>query len=191
MKKYLLATLIAAALVLAVVLVRVYSVPRLGPAALGVRLAFVGLTNVPSRGRFAVFIVTNAGPERVAFDPDALEYRVPQGWATNSLRNQTRRDWLCWHQDPAGGLKLGKWDDFGSDLRSGMSVRFGAPVTITDAVWRLDFYCVEQATGVQGFRDRVGDLVQRTVSVITNGVARDETTFTGRRYHLLSPEISE
>ncbi len=156
----------------------------------GVSLTFSGLTNIPTKGDFAVFFVTNAGPERVAFDPDALEFRDAGVWVTNSLRNKRRDAWLYWHRDSAGNLRLGNWYDFGGDLGPGASALFAAPVLVTNAPWRLHFYCVEQATGVEGIVDRAGDLIQHTVSVITNGAARNQATFSGRRYYLISPELS-
>jgi hypothetical protein len=157
----------------------------------GVSLAFHGLTNLPTKGNVAVFFVTNAGPERVAFSPDAFEYRDGQVWVTNSLRNQRRDGWLYWYHDLTGNLRLGNWYDFGGDLEPGASALFAAPMLVTNAPWRLHFYCVEQATGVQGIADRTRDLVQHTASVITNGAARNQATFSGRRYYLISRELSQ
>jgi hypothetical protein len=77
----------------------------------GVSLAFRGLTNLPTKGDVAVFFVTNAGPERVSFSPDAFEYRDAQAWVTNSLRNQRRDGWLYWYHDLTGNLRLGNWYD--------------------------------------------------------------------------------
>jgi hypothetical protein len=75
-------------------------------------------------------------------------------------------------------------------LEAGAVATFAAPILITNAPWRLHFYCVEQAKGFPGLVDRAGDLIEHTVSVITNGAARNQATFSGKRYYLFSPEIS-
>ena len=129
--------------------------------------------------------MTNAGSRRTSFDPDGLEFRGSQPWVTNSLRNQRLDGWLYWYHDVDGNVRLGDWYDFGGDLEPGGSATFAAPVLVTDAPWRLHFYCVEQATGVQGLVDRTGDLVQHVSSVITNGAARNQATFSGRQYYLI------
>src|ERR1051326_117615 len=92
------------------VLLRRYSGSNPAAAPAGVLLSFHGLTNIPAKGDYAVFFVTNAGSRRTSFDPDGLEYRTSQTWVTNSLRNQRRDDWLYWHHDANGKVQLGKWD---------------------------------------------------------------------------------
>jgi hypothetical protein len=171
-------------------LLRRYSGSHPAGAPAGVLLSFQGLTNVPAKGRYAVFSVTNAGPSRTAFDPDGLEYRDSQAWVTNSLRNKRLDEWLYWYHDAKGIVRVGNWYDFGGDLKPGASAAFAAPVMVTNAPWRLYFYCVEQATSVQGLVDRTGDLVQHAASFITNSAVGSQTTFSGRRYYLVSPEIS-
>jgi hypothetical protein len=182
--------LIVAVLILAALFFWVTTRPA-SPASTGIKLVFIGLTNLPAKGNFAVFAVSNSGPERVAFNADAIAYRSSQGWTTNSLRNTTRRDWVCWFPDTNGNSRLGSWSDFGGDLGPGSSAVFGAPVPVTNFVWRLDFYCVEKATGVPGLVDRTSDFAQHALSVLTNGAARNQETFSGRRYHVLGPEISQ
>lgn len=194
MKKRAITVSLAVALLLALgllLLLRRYSGSHPAAAPTGVLLSFHGLTNVPAKGDYALFSVTNAGSRRTSFDPDGLEIRGSQPWVTNSLRNQRRDDWLYWYQDVDGNVRLGNWYDFGGDLEPGDSATFAAPVPVTNAPWRLHFYCVEQATGVQGLVDRTGDVVQHVSSVITNGAARNQATFSGRRYYLTSPEISQ
>jgi hypothetical protein len=172
-------------------LLRRYSERNPAGAPAGVLLSFHGLTNVPAKGDYALFSVTNAGSRRVSFDPDGLEYRDSRTWITNSLRNQRRDNWLYWDHNANGNVQLGKWDDFGGDLEPGASAMFGAPVLVTNAPWRLSFYCVEQAVGFRGVVDRTGDIAQRVSGVISNGAAGSQTTFSGRRYYLVSPEISK
>jgi hypothetical protein len=180
-----------ALLILAALLLLVSSPPPGPRTSTGIQLAFIGLTNLPTKGNFAVFAVSNPGPERVSFNPDAIAYRSSQGWTTNSLRNTTRRDWVYWEQDTNGNSSLARWYDFGGDLGPGSSAVFGAPVPVTNSVWRLDFYCVEEATGIEGMVGRVSDFTQNTLSDLTNGAAGNIKTWRGRRYHIMSPEISQ
>jgi hypothetical protein len=190
-KKYAVSALIVAALVATLVLlVRPNSGPPPASTVAGVALAFHGVTNVPAKGTYAAFTVSNTGPQSVAFSPDAVEYFDGRGWITNSLKNKSRRDWLYWYQDLTGKLRVGNWHDWGGDLEPGAVAAFAAPILITNAPWRLHFYCVEQAKGITGLVDRTGDLIEQTVSVITNGAARNQTTFSGMRYYLISPEIT-
>lgn len=191
-KRTITASLTMAMLVIGLLLlVRRYSGTDPAEAPMGVLLSFHGRTNVPAKGDYALFSVTNAGSRRTSFEPDGLEYRDSQTWVTNSLRNQRRDDWLYWYHDAGGNVRLGNWYDFGGDLDPGASATFAAPVLVTNAPWRLHFYCVEQATGVQGLVDRTGDLVQHTASVIKNRAARNQETFSGRRYYLMSPDLSQ
>jgi len=192
-------TISLALAVLAVLVVGLLLLPRRycaskpvpAPAPTGVLLSFHGLTNLPLRGLYVLFSVTNAGSQRASFDPDSLAYRdsQTQTWVTNSLRNQRRDGWLYWRHDPDGLVRLGSWDDFGGDLLPAASATFAAPVLVSNAPWRLSFYCVEQAVGVQGLVDRSGDLLQHVSGVITSGPAGSQTTFSGRRYYLVTPEI--
>jgi hypothetical protein len=190
-KQYAISALIIVAVVAALLLlVRPTSSPFSAPTVPGVALAFHGGTNVPAKGTYAAFTVSNAGPQRVSFSPDAVEYFDGRGWITNSLRNKSRRDWLYWYQDLTGKLHVGNWQDWGGGLEAGAVATFAAPILITNAPWRLHFYCVEQAMGIPGLVDRTGDLIKNTASVITNGAAGNLTTLSGKRYHLVSPEIT-
>jgi hypothetical protein len=190
-KNYAISALVIVAVIAALLLlVRQTSGPVPGPTVPGVALALHGITNVAAKGTHVAFTVSNPGPQRVSFSPDAVEFFDGRGWITNSLRNMPRQDWLYWYQDLSGNLVVGNWYDWGGDLEPGAVASFAAPVLITNAPWRLHFYCVEQAVGVQGLVDRTGDLVQHTVSVITDGAARNQATFSGRRYYLISPEIT-
>ena len=155
----------------------------------GASLTFLGFTNLSVQGDIAVFLVTNAGPECVSFDPDAFEYSESGVWITNSLRNQRRDRWLYWYHDPNGRVILGSWYDFGGLLEPGASALIGAPVLVTNTPWRLHFYCVEEATGVEGVVDRGHALAMHTASVVTNGMARNQRIFSGKRYHLISPNL--
>ena len=189
------ALIVVAVVATLVLLVRPTSGPPPAPTGPGVALAFHGVTNVPAAGTYAAFTVSNAGPQRVSFSPDAVEYFDGRGWITNSLRNmsnKSQRDWLYWYQDLTGKLHVGNWQDWGGGLEPGAVATFAAPILITNAPWRLRFYCVEQAQalGIPGLVDRTGDLIRNTASVITNGAAGNLTTFSGNRYYLISPEIN-
>ena len=188
-KKYAVSTLIVVAVVATLVLlVRPTSGPPPAPTVPGVALSFHGLTNVPAKGTYVAFTVTNAGPQRVSFLLDAVEYFDGRGWITNSLRNmsnKSQRDWLYWYQDLTGKLHVGNWQDWGGGLEAGAVATFAAPILITNAPWRLHFHCVEQE-----FVDRTGDFIKNTASVITDGGVGNLTTFSGKRYYLISPEIA-
>jgi hypothetical protein len=155
----------------------------------GASLRFLGFTNLAAQGDVAVFLVTNTGPECVSFDPDAFEYSESGVWITNSLRNQYRDGWLYWYHDTNGSVVLGTWYDFGGILEPGTSARIGAPLLATNTPWRLHFYCVEEADGVQGVVDRGHALAMHTASVVTNGMARNQRIFSGKRYYLISPNL--
>jgi hypothetical protein len=177
-------------LAIGLLLLRRDSGPHPVGAPTGVLLSFDGITNVPVKGDYAIFSVTNGGSRRTAFSPIGLEYLNSKAWVTNSLLNRNRDDWLYWYNDLAGNVLLGNWYDFGGDLKPGASATFAAPFPITNAPWRLHFLCKEQSAGIQGFVDRTGDVVQHTTSVMTNGAARNQVTFSGRYYYLMSPDIS-
>lgn len=192
MNKYAISALAIVGVVAALfLLVRPTSGPAPRPTVPRVALALHGITNVAGEGTYVAFTVSNPGPRLVAFSPDAVEFFDGRGWITNSLRNMPRLDWLYWYQDLSGNLRVGNWHDWGGDLEPGAVATFAAPVLITNAPWRLHFYCVEQATGFQGLVDRTGDLLQHTASVLTNGAARNQGTFSGKRYYLISPQITQ
>lgn len=191
-KKITTAGLVVASLaILMLLLARRYSTSYPAEAQRGVLLLFHGLTNVQGKNIYALFSVTNAGSQRTSFSPDGLEYRTSLAWITNSLRNKRRDDWLYWYQDASQNVRLGNWYDFDGYLEPGATATFAAPILSTNTPWRLQFYCVEQATGLHGLTERTGDLIEHTTSVITKGAARNQTTFSGRRYYLFSPELSQ
>ena len=161
------------------------------PVPRGVSLNFWGYTNIPTKGTVAMFLVTNEGTERFSIYPDAYEVLKGETWVTNSLRNKRLDGWLYWYHGLSNDLVLGSLYDFDGYLDSGGSALFAAPMLVTNAPWRLHFYCVEQATGMQRIADRTGDLVQNTVGVLTNSPAGGRMTFGGKRYYLISPILSE
>ena len=192
-KRIITAAVVLGLLVLCLILLmRRGSEANTSQASRGISLALHGLTNIPTKGDVAVFFVTNAGPEHTSFSPDAFEYLKAEVWVTNSLRNKRRDGWLVWQSESTGNPRRGKWVNMRSvSFKSGASGLIAAPMLVTNAPWRLHFHCVERATGSQGIADRASDLFLHTSSVVTNGSARNQMTYSGRQYELISPELSQ
>ena len=117
--------------------------------------------------RFAAFCLSNASPLRATYGAESVEVWTEAGWQTNWLRG-TPTNWL----------------HFSSGFGPGQSSIFLVPPP-TNSKWRIRLGLQEHATGWDGYRDRFDDY----------RVNRRNTTkremFSGRRYELTSPEVTQ
>lgn len=118
-------------------------------------------------GRFAAFHLTNASPLRVNYFADSIDVWTEDGWQTNrQLMTPTN------------------WPHFGTSFGPGESGVFYVP-SPTNSKWRIRLGFQEHATGWQGYRDRFDDYRAN------RGNTTKMETFSGRRYELSSPEVTQ
>lgn len=118
-------------------------------------------------GRFAAFCLSNASPLRTTYFAESIDVWTETGWQTNRLVGTPTN-----------------WPHFGGGFEPGQSSVFYVP-SPTNSKWRIRIGFQEHATGWQGYRDRFEDYRAN----------RDNTTkretFSGRRYELSSPEVTQ
>jgi len=130
----------------------------------------LGFTNFPAAGRPAVFCLTNGTRSEFAYCPEAIEQRTKTGWITNRVP-----PW------PSG------WIGLRSVLAPAQSITFYVPVVTSSVPWRLSLVCAESA----GATERARNFVRSVRESICAGRETVSRTFSGRRYEILSPEVSE
>ncbi len=133
-------------------------------------LFFLGFTNLPVAGRHAVFCLTNGTESEFACHPEAVQEWTGTGWTTNRVP-----PW------PSG------WIGLGDPLRPSQSRTFYIPAPKSSTPWRLQFVCQESA----GLANRTRDFVSSVKESVASGSLSVMRTFGGRRYEILSPEVSE
>jgi hypothetical protein len=146
--------------------------PSSSPA---VTVTFLGICTGVDYTNGAVFLLTNGGPTRVLYRVSSLEIRTSEGWVTNAVAAAGVRSssgalpwWSC-----GGALK-----PFGTDVNT-------VVVPVTNAVWRLRFECIEQATGVLG-------AVHKTKDALTEvGTGVKTRTMGGTKYYVVTPEVAK
>ena len=139
-------------------------------------LHLIGFTNINPNGRFASFAISNETLARFCYVLTGFACKTPDGWTAIPL-DRTSPHWLDFG-DGCGGV-----------LDAGSAVLFHVPVLLTNAPWRFHISCQEYATGIDGLTDRARDFVRNVKE--TNPMVGGSMIFKGRRYELVSPEISE
>jgi hypothetical protein len=128
----------------------------------GVSIRFLSVTNTV-RGAAAIFAFTNAAPQKVFFQVTSFEYMDQGIWKT---------------APPARGASLSRAPD-GSYRVQNSNLGFAAGVgfsralppstTVTQAfeihdtnlIWRIQAFCVEEATGLPGLVERGKEVIKK------------------------------
>jgi len=135
-------------------------------------LEFIGFTNVPIKGQYAMFRLTNGTRAQIVCVPDAVEQLNEGVWRRTPLTGRARR-------------VLRDWIGVQEEVKPGEAFTFSAPPPITNAAWRLIFLCQERAA----VTDTTSDLVRHIID--TNAAAHQDRRFSGRRYSVTTPEVSK
>jgi len=173
MKRSISIVCLAVALVVGTVLVLRQSARGIRPSYLqDVLLRFVGFTNVPTKGQHAMFCLSNSTTAHIVCVPDSIEQSNAGAWVPTPLTGRARRtvrDWV--------GVK--------EELRPGEAFTFLVPPPTTNGAWRLSFLCQERAI----ITDAASDLVRHVTD--TNAAAHQDRQFSGRRYFVTTPEVTQ
>lgn len=131
---------------------------------------FLGFTNLPAAGRHAVFCLTNGTESEFAYHTEFIMESTETGWTTNRPP-----PW------PSG------WIGLQSLLPPALSHTFYVPAPTSSFPWRLQFVCQPSA----GWAERTRDFVSSVKASVAAGSPAWSRTFSGRRYEILSPEVSD
>jgi len=148
-----------------------YRFPPHGP----ISLSFTGFVKagpssaVPA-GKLAAFVLTNGAPTRICYIVESIEYRIPAGWLTNTMRRTPT-----------------EWRNFGAELGPFESRVLLVPPP-TNGVWRLRLGGNERASGIKGLVDRLSDF--RDYFDWKNFGLTGER-FEGRSFQVVSAEVTE
>jgi hypothetical protein len=135
-------------------------------------LDFVGFTNVPIKGQYAMFCLTNGTRVPIVCVPDAVEQLNEGAWMRTPLTGRARR-------------VLRDWIGVQEELRPGEAFTFSVPPPTTNAAWRLIFLCQERAP----VTDTASDLVRHVTD--TNAASHQDRRFSGRRYFVTTPKVAK
>ncbi len=140
------------------------------PAPKDASLLYLGPANRNNQN-FAVFCLTNGTKTHFACIPEAVEELNGSTWVRSTLTGNASR-------------LLRAWIGLREELEPGQAFAFYVPPPATGAVWRLVFICQEQA--------RIIDPVTDTVRHITdtNAARTNIRQFSGRRYYIVSPQVT-
>ena len=172
MKRFTTVACLAAALGISAVLVLRQPAPQARPShAEEASLLFVGFTNVPAKGTHAMFCLTNSTRAHLVCVPDSVEQATAGVWVRTALTGKASRAVRHWV-----GLK--------EELFPGEAFTFSVPPPTTNVAWRLVFLCQERARVVDG----ASDLLRHVTD--TNAAAHQDRRFSGRRYFVMTPEVT-
>jgi hypothetical protein len=168
---------IVACLVLALALTIVLLTRRGGVVAIAgsspaseASLLLLGPTNLPA-GTFARFCLSNSTREQIACVPEALEQLTAGTWVQAPF-------------NPGSRSAAANWTGLKNELKPGEACTFLVPPPTNSGRWRLVFMCQERSPVVDPVRDTVRHLTD------TNAMKTGLRQYSGRRYHLTSPEVS-
>ncbi|MCX6925591.1 MAG: hypothetical protein NT154_20635 [Verrucomicrobia bacterium] len=145
-------------------------------------LVFLGFTNVPTHGEGAHLCCSNGSSTRISFSVESFDTFSSGSWETHRLDNGDRRGGLT---DEAKGW-LDRFISTPSRFDPKEAATFYVPLPATNTMWRVRFSCVEQTLGDKIRKHTIGGAELPPHAVMVNG-----DYFTGRRYNLLSREISK
>jgi hypothetical protein len=172
MKRFMIIACLAAALGIGAVFILRLPVIRAPSPPPEASLVFVGFTNVLTKGQHAMFCFSNSTRAHIVCVPDSVEQSNAGGWMRTPLTGRASRavqDWL--------GVK--------EELLPGEAFTFSLPPPTTEAPWRLLFLCQERAP----VADTASDLVRHVAD--TNAAADQSRQFSGRRYVVTTPEVTQ
>jgi hypothetical protein len=173
MKKPIVIACFAVALIMCMVLVLRQRVTEVQPLhRQQALLLFVGFTNGSAKGDYAAFRLTNSTRAHIVCVPESIEQSNAGAWVITPLTGRAKRrvrDWV--------GVK--------EELRPGEAFTFLVPPPTTNGAWRLSFLCQERAT----LTDAASDLVRHVTD--TNAAAHQDRQFSGRRYFVTTPEVTQ
>jgi hypothetical protein len=130
----------------------------------------LGVTNDAAGRAFAQFQLTNSTRGEVGIFVEAIDQLSSNEWDRTLLQGPSR----SWINEWVGERK--------NILSPSGTYTFAAPAPVTNAAWRIVFRCVERQT----VRDRSRELMIG----FTNSSARNDRMFSGRSYHLITPEVA-
>ena len=131
-------------------------------------LVFTGHVKLGATNRAAAFLLSNSTPHRFCYRIEAIAFRAAKGWVTNPLPANS-----AW---PATR---------GAALSPGAAEEIHAPPP-TNGPWRVRLGFSEQASGLAGLKQQVGDFFHNRKPA-SQWVKAE--TFAGRTYQLWSPEV--
>jgi hypothetical protein len=168
---------IVACLVLALALTVVLLIRRGGVVAVAgsapssdASLLLLGPTNLPA-GTFARFCLSNSTRQRIACVPEAVERLTGGSWVRTPLMG-------------GGSGAVANWIGLKEELKPGEGFTFLVPPPTNAGPWRLVFMCQEQFPVVDPLTDTMRHLTD------ANAMKTGLRQYSGRRYHLTSPEVS-
>ncbi len=133
-------------------------------------LLLLGSTNSATGISFVRFCLSNSTKAQIACLPESFEQLAGGTWArtpVSGMGSSAARNWV--------GLK--------EALKPGESMTFLVPPPTNAAPWRLVFMCQERETVIDPLTDTVRHLTG------TNAMKTQLRQFSGRRYHVTSPEV--
>ena len=136
------------------------------------KVLLVGFTNIPPKGRFAMFTFTNGTQRPIVVTADAVEEFVSGAWRRSELRGRARR-WIA------------AWVGFREYFRPGEGCVFFVPPPVTNVSWKVVLHCQERAPIIDAGRDAVRHITD------TNAAAHQDQVFSGRKYVVITPQVPE
>lgn len=145
-------------------------------------LVFLGFTNVPGKGERAIFFCTNDSTKPICFLVENFDTSFSGVWETHRLDTRDGKGSLTGE----ASQWLGGFIDTPKRLDPQEGGVFYVPPPVTNATWRVRFLCVEQTVGDRIRNHTIGG-VELPPDAVTSG---NGEWFTGRRYKLLSTNVS-
>lgn len=146
---------------------------KLPPSLTQPSLCFLGFTNDDRfgiAGRLGVFSFANANVTKTTWQPKCVEYKIGTGWITTNL--------------PIFQVNMSPGEQYASPV----DCLFYTPCPDCNGPWRIRIECREVQHGVEGFKDRMRDLLAgRRKS--KPGTSVTQITYGGLAYEVVSPEI--
>jgi hypothetical protein len=131
-------------------------------APLGLSISFLGFTN-NVRGDAAIFHFTNSAPHKLFFQVTGLEYLNDGAWKpappTQGARLQRTPDGS--YRVLGGEMGWAAGVGFSLSLAASTAVTQQFDVHDTHAVWRIQAFCVEEATGLPGLVERGKEIIKK------------------------------
>ena len=137
---------------------------------------FLGFTNVPGKGRCAMFAITNTSGRRIGLCVDSFDESLSGAWSRRALASGSQLT-------PQAHTWLSSFVGWKDCLRPDEGFVFGVPSPTANAAWRIRFTAQEQEALADRAREWIGEGAAH--SIVLNG-----RVFSGRRYTFLSPEVA-
>jgi hypothetical protein len=139
------------------------------PSVPDASLLFLSTTNLPG-GSFVSLCLSDSTSQQIALVPEAFELRIADAWTRAPLT-------------PGGRTAASNWSGLKNELKPGESCTFLVPPPTNAGAWRLVFMCQERSAMVDPVTDTVRHLAD------TNAAKTGLRQYSGRRYHVASPEV--